>query len=166
MRYLRLSEILYLHGRIIEKSGGISGIMNLGGLESAIALPKQFFGGTELYPSLIEKAAVFCFSIVANHPFIDGNKRVGHASMETFLILNGTEITASVDEQTKVMQIGDVRIISASNRNLSQEVKSGRFREYLYYRLADVVITMPPLRDMRDAIIPLAVRFLQDTAGL
>ncbi len=103
MRYLRLSEILYLHGRIIEKSGGISGIMNLGGLESAIALPKQFFGGTELYPSLIEKAAVFCFSIVANHPFIDGNKRVGHASMETFLILNGTEITASVDEQTKVM---------------------------------------------------------------
>ena len=103
MRYLRLSEILYLHGRIIEKSGGISGIRNLGGLESAIALPKQFFGGTELYPSLIEKAAVFCFSIVANHPFIDGNKRVGHASMETFLILNGTEITASVDEQTKVM---------------------------------------------------------------
>ncbi|MEI8132403.1 MAG: type II toxin-antitoxin system death-on-curing family toxin [Leptolinea sp.] len=103
MRYLRLSEILYLHGRIIEKSGGICGIRNLGGLESAIALPKQFFGGTELYPSFIEKAAVFCFSIVANHPFIDGNKRVGHASMETFLILNGTEITASVDEQTKVM---------------------------------------------------------------
>jgi len=58
---------------------------------------------------------------------------------------------------------GDVRIISASNRNLSQEVKSGRFREDLYYRLADVVITMPPLRDMRDAIVPLAVRFLQDT---
>jgi DNA-binding NtrC family response regulator len=73
-------------------------------------------------------------------------------------------------EEKRYMALGnatektcDVRIISASNRNLSQEVKSGRFREDLYYRLADVVITMQPLRDMRDAIIPLAVRFLQDT---
>lgn len=103
MRYIRLSEILYLHRQIIEKSGGINEIRNFGGLESAVALPKQSFGGTELYPSIIEKAAVLCFSIISNHPFIDGNKRVGHASMETFLILNGTEITASVDEQEQVM---------------------------------------------------------------
>ncbi len=103
MRYLRLCEILYLHRRIIEKSGGINGIRNLGGLESAVALPKQSFSGTELYPSLIEKAAVLCFSIIANHPFIDGNKRTGHASMETFLILNGMELTASADEQEHIM---------------------------------------------------------------
>lgn len=81
----------------------ISKIRNLGGIESAVALPKQSFSGTEFYPSLIEKAAVLCFSIIANHPFIDGNKRVGHAGMETFLVLNGTEITASADEQEQVM---------------------------------------------------------------
>ncbi len=103
MRYLKLSEILYLHRIIIEKSGGIEGIRNLGGLESAIALPKQSFGGTDFYPSLIEKAAVLCFSIIANHPFIDGNKRAGHAAMETFLVLNGTEIAASADEQEQVI---------------------------------------------------------------
>lgn len=75
----------------------------MAGIESALALPKQYFGETELYPSLIEKAAILCFSIIANHPFIDGNKRTGHASMETFLFLNGIEITASVDEQEKIM---------------------------------------------------------------
>ncbi len=73
MRYLRLSEILYLHRRIIEKSGGINGIRNLGGLESAIALPKQSFGGTELYLSVIEKAAVLCFSIISNHSLMETN---------------------------------------------------------------------------------------------
>ncbi len=58
MRYLKLSEILHLHRRIIQSSGGIHGIRNLAGLESAIALPKQYFNEMELYPSLIEKAAV------------------------------------------------------------------------------------------------------------
>lgn len=57
------------------------------------------FGGKELYPSLLEKAAALGFSIIMNHPFIDGNKRTGHAAAETFLVLNGLEINASVDEQ-------------------------------------------------------------------
>jgi death-on-curing protein len=56
------------------------------------------FGGQELYPSLGEKAALG-FSLVCNHPFVDGNKRVGHAAMETFLVLNGWELAADVDEQ-------------------------------------------------------------------
>jgi death on curing protein len=61
------------------------------------------FGGEDLYPSLLEKAAALGFSIIMNHPFVDGNKRTGHAAMETFLILNGMEINASVDEQERVV---------------------------------------------------------------
>ena len=61
------------------------------------------FGGQELYPSLAEKAAALGFSLVCNHPFVDGNKRVGHAAMETFLVLNGWELEAAVDEQEQVI---------------------------------------------------------------
>jgi death-on-curing protein len=59
--------------------------------------------GEELYPTIFEKAAAICFSIVKNHPFVDGNKRVGHAVMEVFLVLNGHEIAASIDEQEQVI---------------------------------------------------------------
>jgi len=59
------------------------------------------FGGEELYSSLEEKAAALGFALIQNHPFVDGNKRVGHASMEVVLRLNGWEITASVDEQER-----------------------------------------------------------------
>lgn len=102
MRYLNLGEILYIHDSIIRDSGGSHGIRNQGGLESALALPRQAFGETELYPSIIDKAAILCFSIVKNHPFVDGNKRVGHAAMETFLVLNGMEVSADVDEQEQI----------------------------------------------------------------
>lgn len=53
------------------------------------------FGGKELYPTIIEKASALGFSIVINHPFIDGNKRAGHAAMEIFLVLNRIELIAS-----------------------------------------------------------------------
>ncbi len=103
MRYISLSEVLELHRRIIEESGGSTGVRDLGGLESAIAQPRMTFGGRDLYPALIEKAAALCFSLVQNHPFIDGNKRVGHAAMEVMLILNGYEIYAPVDDQEQVI---------------------------------------------------------------
>ena len=72
-------------------------------LESAIAQPRTSFGGTDLYSSTVEKAAAICFSLIKNHPFIDGNKRVGHAAMATFLLLNGLELSASVDSQEIVI---------------------------------------------------------------
>ena len=75
----------------------------MGVLESAIAQPKATFGDADLYPTLIEKAAALCFALVQGHPFVDGNKRVGHAAMETFLVLNGTEIAAPVDEEERLM---------------------------------------------------------------
>lgn len=103
MRYLALAELLELHQRIIVQSGGADGILDLGLAESALAQPQMSFGGTDLYPTLAEKAAALCFSLVMNHPFVDGNKRIGHAAMETFLILNGFELTADVDESESVI---------------------------------------------------------------
>jgi death-on-curing protein len=99
IRYLALEEVLELHRLALDQSGGLAGVRDLGGLDSALAQPQMTFGGQELYPSLADKAAALGFSLVCNHPFVDGNKRVGHAAMETFLVLNGYELAAGVDEQ-------------------------------------------------------------------
>lgn len=98
MRYLTLSEVLELHRRVIEQTGGADGVRDLAGVESAVVQPQMTFDGDELYPSLIDKAGALCFSLVLNHPFVDGNKRIGHAAMETFLILNGYELNADLDD--------------------------------------------------------------------
>lgn len=102
IRYLVLIEVIELHRQIIEQSGGALGIRDLGALESALAQPYMTFGGEELYPKLVDKASAIGFSLVMNHPFIDGNKRIGHAAMEVFLVMNGVEIDASVDEQESI----------------------------------------------------------------
>lgn len=98
VRYLSLSEVLELHHRLLSLTGGAGGIRDLGALESAVAQPRMTFEGDDLYPDLITKAAALGFSLIQNHPFVDGNKRVCHAAMETYLILNGHELTATVDE--------------------------------------------------------------------
>ena len=102
-RYLTLAEVVDLHRRLLKTAGGAPGIRDLGALEAAIAQPKATFGGTDLHPTMVEKAAALCLSLVLDHPFVDGNKRVGHAAMATFLVLNGTEIQAGVDEQERLM---------------------------------------------------------------
>jgi death-on-curing protein len=103
IRYLTLEEILELHRLLLQQSGGLGGVRDLGGLDSALAQPQMAFGGQDLYPGLAEKAAALGFSLVCNHPFVDGNKRVGHAALETFLVLNGWELEAEVDEQEQVI---------------------------------------------------------------
>ncbi len=85
IRYLTLIEILELHRRILEQSGGALGIRDLGLLASAITQPRMTFGGEDLYPSLLEKAAVLGFSLILNHPFVDGNKRSGAYAFVWFL---------------------------------------------------------------------------------
>ena len=72
---------------------------DLGQLQSALAQPKATFEGEDLYPTLVEKAAALGFALVQGHPFLDGNKRIGHAAMSVFLYLNGLELDALVDEQ-------------------------------------------------------------------
>ena len=80
MRYLTLAEVVDLHGLITRATGGGGGIADLGALESAIAQAKTTFDMNDLYATLVDKAAVLCFSIVQGHPFVDGNKRTGHAA--------------------------------------------------------------------------------------
>ena len=103
MRWLQLAEVLELHRRLIDQSGGKAGIRDLGLLEASLAQPRQTFGGIDLYPELIEKAAALGFSLIQNHPFVDGNKRIGHAAMEITLVLNGVELVASVDSAEAVV---------------------------------------------------------------
>ena len=68
MRWLQLAEVLELHRRLIDQSGGTAGIRDLGLLEASLAQPRQTFGGIDLYPELIEKAAALGFSLIQNHP--------------------------------------------------------------------------------------------------
>jgi death-on-curing protein len=103
MRYLTLNEVLQLHRHVIDQSGGAAGVRELGGVESAVAQPQMSFGGEELYPTIESKATALCFSLVMNHPFVDGNKRIGHAAMETFLVMNGFEIAATIDDAEKTI---------------------------------------------------------------
>lgn len=103
MRYLTVNEILEIYSRIMQQSGGATGIHDLGALESAAAQPRMTFGGKDLYPTIVEKASALGFSLIQNHPFVDGNKRTGHAALEMFLVLNGYEIDATVDEQVIVI---------------------------------------------------------------
>ena len=102
MRYVTL-EVVELHRRLLQATGGAPGIRDLGVLESAVSQPRATFGGVDLYPTLVEKAAALCFAVVQGHPFVDGNKRVGHAAMETFLVLNGAEVNAPVDDQERLI---------------------------------------------------------------
>jgi death on curing protein len=127
VRYLTLEEVLELHRRLIAQSGGAMGIRDQGALESAVAQPRMSFGGEDLYPGLAEKGSALGFSLIKNHPFVDGNKRIGHAAMETFLVLNGQEIAASVDEQEKI-------ILEVAAGKLDRN----SFMEWLRFRLTPI----------------------------
>jgi death-on-curing protein len=77
MRYLALGEVVELHRRLLEATGGAFSIRDFGALESAIAQPKATFEAVDLHPTLVETAAALGFSLVQGHAFVDGNKRVG-----------------------------------------------------------------------------------------
>ena len=125
MRYLSLGEVLLLHARVLERSGGATGLRDLGALQSALAQPTMTFDDRDLYPTLEAKAAALAYSLVMNHPFVDGNKRIGHAAMEVFLVLNGVEVVASVDEQESVfLRLADGQI----SREQLTEWLAGRLR--------------------------------------
>ena len=94
MEYLTVNEVLLLHARVIQRTGGSRGVRDMGLLESALARPRATFGGADLYPDLWTK----------NHPFHDGNKRVALAAMGIFLELNGCRLTASNEDATAFIQ--------------------------------------------------------------
>ena len=92
MKTLSKRQILGLHSALIEEFGGIDGVRDDGLLESALAAPFQTFGGEPVYPSLQAKAAQLGFGLICNHPFLDGNKRIGVHAMLVFLAVNGIEL--------------------------------------------------------------------------
>lgn len=78
-------------------------MLQLSVVEAAVIQPQMSMGGRELYRTIESKAAAIGMAIVSNHPFVDGNKRTGHAAMETFLILNGFELEASIDDSERTI---------------------------------------------------------------
>jgi len=89
MMKLEKNDILMLHDMLLKKHGGLQGVRDESLLVSAINNPFQTFGGVDLYFSIQEKAASLCFGLISNHPFNDGNKRIGVLAMAIFLEYNG-----------------------------------------------------------------------------
>jgi death-on-curing protein len=90
VRFLTLEQILAIHADQVRRYGGDPGVRDLGLLQSAIAMPRAMFGGQYLHPTLHEMAAAYVFHLTQNHPFLDGNKRIGLAAAIGFLSLNDT----------------------------------------------------------------------------
>lgn len=100
---LSKSQILLIHDQLIAETGGSSELLDEGLLDSALNAPFQTFGEEDVYPSLQQKAARLCFGLVKNHPFVDGNKRIGAHAMLVFLALNGVELQHSQTELSDVI---------------------------------------------------------------
>lgn len=98
MKYLSSEQVLFIHSRLIDTTGGIHGIRDIGLLQSAVARPKVTFDGKDLYPDLFHKAAALMESLACNYPFIDGNKRTSIAASGIFLSINGCMLNCSLRE--------------------------------------------------------------------
>lgn len=103
MKTLSKRQILMLHQQLVEQTGGSDGIRDEGLLDSALSAPFQSFDNTDVYPSLQQKAARLCFGLVKNHPFVDGNKRIGAHAMLVFLAVNGVELTYTQIELSDII---------------------------------------------------------------
>ena len=98
MVYPTLDQILFIHQQVLMQTGGSAGLRDNALLESAIARPKATFGGEDLYPELTDKAAALFDSLIRNHPFVDGNKRVAVVAMVVFVRENGHRLIATEKE--------------------------------------------------------------------
>lgn len=98
MKGLSERQVLLLHDHLIQETGGSPGLRDEGLLRSALAAPFQSFGGVDVFPSLQQKAARLAYGLVKNHPFVDGNKRIGAHVMLVFLALNGVELNFTQKE--------------------------------------------------------------------
>ena len=102
MKYLSVAQVLRIHHYQVKRFGGMPGVNFRDMLESAVAQPGMTFAGTDLFPTLTEKAGALAYSLAKNRPFHDGNKRTSHAAMAMFLSRNGAAIKASLKEQETI----------------------------------------------------------------
>lgn len=98
MIWISAEDVILIHSRVIEGSGGLDGLRDRNGLEAAIAAPMQTFDGQELYPSDIEKIARLGFGLASNHAFVDGNKRISAMMTQLLLKWNGYDLTLRTGE--------------------------------------------------------------------
>lgn len=114
--FLTFAEIIEIHDYQINHFGGSDGLRSVEMLKSAIGMPSSTFSGEYLHPTIPEMAAAYLFHLVENHPFLDGNKRVGAMASLVFLDLNGYEFDATDEEFT------DLVMRVASGKMLKSEV--------------------------------------------
>lgn len=103
MKILNKRQVLLLHSALIAQSGGLDGIRDEGLLDSALNTPFQTFAEQDLYPTVLEKAARLGYGLVCNHPFLDGNKRIGTHAMLVFLDINQLALSYTDDELIDVI---------------------------------------------------------------
>jgi death-on-curing protein len=109
--YLSVAQLLRIHSMQSNVFGGSAGLRDRAGLEAAAARAQMTFGGEDLYRDIADKASALMHSIVLNHPFVDGNKRVGALAAELFLAVNGFDLVAAerdLIEITMAVARGDV----------------------------------------------------------
>ena len=114
---LTVNDIMFLHEKIIDKTGGIRGIRDIGLLEMAVSSPFASFGGEDLYKTVEEKANQLCNSLIRNHPFLDGNKRIGILAMLVFLDLNGEKLNIT-NEKIVLLGLG---IAKGNGKNIKNK---------------------------------------------
>jgi death-on-curing protein len=100
--YLSAQQVLFIHARLIEATGGEHGVLDLGLLQAAVARPQATFDGADLYASLFQKAAALMESLAQNHPFVDGNKRTAITAAALFLLQNGRRLQTTNEELERV----------------------------------------------------------------
>ena len=103
MKILSKTQILLLHTALIRQTGGLDGIRDEGLLDSALNAPFQTFAEQDLYPTILEKAVRLGFGLICNHPFLDGNKRIGTHTMLTFLGINQLFLNYTDDELISII---------------------------------------------------------------
>lgn len=96
-------QLLKMHSDLLAQTGGLDGLRDEGLLESALAAPFQTYDAQELFRSIQEKAARLAYGLIQNHPFIDGNKRIGTHAMLVLLVLNGIELIYTQDELSDII---------------------------------------------------------------
>lgn len=92
-------EVLAIHKLLVDRFGGTTGVRDLSALESALQRPFQTLDSEPVYSDVLEQAAALIESILVNHPFLDGNKRIGYVLIRRFLIQNNMDIHASEQEK-------------------------------------------------------------------
>ena len=111
MKILSKRQILMLHTALIAQTGGIDGVRDEGLLDSAINAPFQTFAEQDLYPTVLEKAARLGFGLISNHPFLDGNKRIGAHAMLTFMGVNQINLCCTDEELIAlILQVASGRL--------------------------------------------------------